>query len=132
MRKGGSVPAFATLDKTNWSRFDAAARPELQTRLKAIFNGDKSDSWHFNPTSDFQTGAWEQDEQGRLELNMPLRIMLSPSSGGAPNVLEGIITVQTKSALDPVQYGGRDDVVIPDWEVKRLQLLRSHYMKKQG
>src|SRR5207247_5495652 len=78
----------------------------------------------------FMSGAWEQDKQGRVAVSLPLRIALTPLSGKFPNIIDATATVQSKAAIDPLRYAGLDDFAMPEWELKHLQLLRSHQMKK--
>jgi hypothetical protein len=120
---------FPKADKTDWQRLALAVsqRTYARERLTQMLEGTQTNRLQgLQLSRDDQWPEWEAAD-GKMRLDHPFRINLEPRGSEPPYTLDGRLTVESATRVDPA-----DEAVEPEWIVRSIVITRAAPMTKKG
>ncbi|MCI0681255.1 MAG: hypothetical protein L0Y71_04055 [Gemmataceae bacterium] len=131
LKKGGKLGDFDRIDATDWKALGPTQEQEYKSRLAAIVDGRaaNANNWHFTFSREFTNAPWEQDAEGRVTLTMPLSVMLLNERQVVVSSVECLLTLRSKTAVNPEQVGATDAPLLPQWDAVGFKLVRVQHKR---
>jgi hypothetical protein len=127
IQKGGKLPDFAKLDKTDWERLhlDGKIRTDLKARISEVFAGKaQTGLWHLK-TGFEGVWAWHKDEQNRIIIDVPFITFIN-NVGVEQIGVESLAQVRTRAPVDIEQIGASENIDdMPAWDIIGLKFTRA-------
>ncbi len=127
--EGQSYKDFAAKDRTEWKRLPQLNEDQqgyLQGRLQDLFLSEaprRLDKLQLVIDDNLSLGEWLITPDNKVQTLVGFRLPLEPAGKQLPFMLDGIIYVETRGAVDPLSFAEAPRDV--EWDIHKIVITRA-------